>query len=173
MDSKVQIYCILLVLLSCQHGMSYRIYILPEPGAFCLGVFSGDTCLTWSEYSANPTFVDHSTTLIFTPGSYRLQRYYYSFSVANIKHFAMIGDGAHIRFRLSLSNIGMHNLTFTNAGREYPTINIRNVRSFVIENCTLNHTQSYGSVVGLYLNRTNSKIIETTFNGTSIDAHCS
>ena len=179
MDTK-QICCILLVLISCQHGVSYRIYILPEPGAFCLGVFSGDACLTWSEYSANPIFVDHSTTLIFTPGSY--QRYS-TLSVANVRHFTMIGDGAHIQFGLSLSNIGyvgMHNLTFANRARSSyyysrnnPTISIRNIRSFVMENCALSLSQNSGSVVGLYLYSANSKIIESTFNGTSTDARCS
>jgi hypothetical protein len=82
----------ILVLLCCQYGVSYRIYILPEPGAFCLGVFSGDDCTTWSEYSTYPTFVYHSTTLIFTPGNYSLPG---GFSIANIKTFTMIGDRAH------------------------------------------------------------------------------
>ena len=179
MDTK-QICCILLVLISCQRGMSYRIYILPEPGAFCLGVFSGDACLTWSEYSANPTFVDHSTTLIFTPGSYQLQQYPYSFSVTNVKHFTMIGDGANILFGLSFSNIGyvgIHNLTFANRLRNYyynnnRIINIRSVQSFVMEKCTLSLSHHSGSVVGLYLYSTNSKIIESMFDGASIDAQC-
>ena len=98
---KTSCYCIVL-LLCCQYGVSYRVYILPEPGAFCLGVFSGDDCITWSDYSVNPTFVYHSTTLIFTPGNYtRSSR----FSVANIKTFTMIGDSAQLQFQLSLSNI--------------------------------------------------------------------
>ena len=118
MDTMQILCCVFLVLLCCQYGVSYRIYILPEPGAFCLGVFSGDDCITWSEYSANPTFVDHSTTLLFTPGNYSLVgRYeqYGRFSVANIKTFTMIGDRAQLQFPLSLSNIGfvgIHNLSF-------------------------------------------------------------
>ena len=100
---KTSCYCIILLLLCCQYGVSYRVYILPQPGAFCLGVFSGDDCITWSEYSANPTFVYHSTTLIFTFGNYtRSSR----FSVVNIKTFTMIGDEAQLQFQLSLSNIG-------------------------------------------------------------------
>ena len=120
-----RIHVTLFVLLCCQYGVSYKIYILPEPGAFCFGVFSGDDCLTWSEYSARPTFVDHSTTLIFTPGNYsssRLSTRYQSsynyygnaLSVANIKRFTMIGDGAQLQFQLLLSNIGdvrLYNLT--------------------------------------------------------------
>ena len=178
MDSMmIQICCILLAVIFCQHGMSYRIYILPEPGAFCLGVFSGDTCLTWSEYSANPTFVDHSTTLIFTPGSYQLQHHFLSFSVANIKHFTMIGDGARILFRLSFSNIGyvgLHNLTLANdpRGSNSPRIGIRNIRLYVMENCTFSLSSNFGSTVGLHISNTNSKVIESTFNGTSIDAYC-
>ena len=87
-------YCMFLVLLCCQYGVSYRIYILPEPGTFCLGVFSGDDCITWSEYTTNPLFFDHSITLIFTPGNYTLQGRYSDgrFSVANINTFIMMGS---------------------------------------------------------------------------------
>ena len=56
---------------------------------FCLGVFSGDDCITWADYSANPTFVYHSetTTLIFTPGNYSLPENSGTFSVATINTF--------------------------------------------------------------------------------------
>jgi hypothetical protein len=100
-----------LVLLCCQYGVSYRVYILPEPGAFCLGVFSGDDCITWLEYSANPTFVYHYTTLIFTPGNYSDQL----LSVTNVQTLILIGDGAQIQFPLSFSNVGyvgVYNLAF-------------------------------------------------------------
>ena len=98
----------LVLLLCCQYGVSYRVYILPEPGAFCLGVFSGDDCITWSEYSANPKLADHSTTLIFTPGVYRYSRYdrrTLQLSVTNVKRFTIIGDAAaELQFRLSFSH---------------------------------------------------------------------
>ena len=158
-----------LELLCCQYGVSYRIYILPEPGAFCLGVFSGDDCITWSEYSARPKFVDHSTTLIFTPGVYRYSYSYGALSVANIKRFTMIGDGVQLQFRLSFSNVGevcMHNLTITNR----PRIDVRNVQSFVMENCTLlpifqPSSSYYYTVSGMYIYNSNLvQIIESTFN---------
>ena len=178
-----RIHVTLFVLLCClQFGVSYKIYILPEPGAFCFGVFSGDDCLTWSEYSARPTFVDHSTTLIFTHGNYSSSRlstryqssynYYGSaLSVANIKRFTMIGDGAQLQFQLSLSNIGdvrIYNLTFTDC----PRIDVRNVQSFVMENCTLSQTSSCLTyyhyrrriLVGVYFYSSNlSRVIESTF----------
>ena len=165
MDTVRISHCTLLVLLCCQYGVSYRIYILPEPGAFCLGVFSGDDCFTWSEYSTRPTFVDHSTTLIFTPGIYSssgLSRNYHNMLyVANIKRFAMIGDGAQLQFQLSLSNIGevrIHNLSFTNS----PMIDVRNVQSFVMENCTLSQTSS--SLGMSFYNSNVNQIIKSTFN---------
>ena len=156
----------LLVLLCCQYGVSYRIYILPEPGAFCLGIFSGDDCLTWSQYAARPIFVDHSTTLIFTPGTYssiRLSRYRYfnTLYVANIKRFALIGDRAQLQFQLSLSSIGevrIHNLNFANS----PRIDVRNVQSFVMKNCTLSQMSS-SSGMSFYNSNVN-QIIESTFN---------
>ena len=177
-----RIHVTLFVLLCClQFGVSYKIYILPEPGAFCFGVFSGDDCLTWSEYSARPTFVDHSTTLIFTPGTYSSSRlstryqssynYYGSaLSVANIKRFTMIGDGAQLQFRLSLFNVEdvrMYNLTFT----DRPRIDVRNVQSFVMENCTLSQTSSSTYYyyrrripVGVYFYSSNlSRVVESTF----------
>lgn len=152
--------------------MSYRIYILPQEGDFCLGDFSGDTCLTWAEYSARPTFVDHSTTLIFTPGNYSLSDRYnnpVTFYVGNIKRFTMISDQANLQFRVSFSNIGyvsMNNLTFLGSIQidvsyvqsfvmenciltkdsiyfYYPRINVRYVQSFVMERCTL--TRTFGS----------------------------
>ena len=129
----VALKCVFLVLLlCCQYGDSYRVYILPEPGAFCLGVFSGDDCITWSDYSANPKLADHSTTLIFTPGVYRYSQSYrrtLQLSVTNVKRFTMIGDaGAELQFRLSFSNIGqvhVRNLTLSNN----PRIDVRNVQS--------------------------------------------
>ena len=168
MDTVRISHCMLLVLLCCQYGVSYRIYILPEPGAFCLGVFSGDDCITWSEYSARPTFVDHSTTLIFTPGIYSssgLSRNYHNMLyVANIKRFAMIGDGAQLQFQLSLSNIGdvrIHNLSFTNSHM----IDVRNVQSFVMENCTLSQTSS--SLGMSFYNSNVNQIIKSTFINSS------
>jgi hypothetical protein len=125
----------ILVLLCCQYGVSYRIYILPEPGAFCLGVFSGDDCITWEDYSANPTFFDRSATLVFTPGNYSLLGRNGQLSMTNIKTLIMIGDGAQLQFQLSLSNVGyvgVYNLTFQNSG-----IDIVNVDHFVMENCNL------------------------------------
>ena len=132
-------YCTFLVLLCCQYGVGYRVFILPEPGAFCLGVFSGDDCITWSDYSANPTFVYHSTTLIFTPGNYSLPGNPGRFSVANIETFRMIGDRAQLEFQLSLSNIGyvgIHDLTLRETRSSYG-FDIRDVHHFVIENCIL------------------------------------
>ena len=133
MDAMLTLHFILFaVLLCCQYGVGYRVYILPEPGAFCLGVFSGDDCITWSNYAAHPKLADHSTTLIFTPGVYS----YSSLYVANIKRFTMIGDGAQIRFSLTFSNIGevrMHNVTLTNN----PTMDVQNVPLFVMENCNI------------------------------------
>ena len=99
MDTIKFSYCMFLVLLCCQYGVGYRIYILPEPGTFCLGVFSRDDCITWSDYSANPTFDYHSTTLIFTPGNYSLPGYLSRFSVANIETFIMIEDKAQLKGR--------------------------------------------------------------------------
>ncbi len=169
------------VLLCCQYGVSYRIYILPEPGAFCLGVFSGDDCITWSDYSVHPKFADHSTTLIFTPGVYRYSRYYSRLSVPSIKRFTIIGDGAELQFPLTFSNIGevrMHNLTFTNN----PTINVRNVQTFMMENCNLSQapgsTYSYYPRVGIvYIFNSNlSRIINSTFissNRVTIDVRSS
>ena len=114
MDTIKFSYCMLLVLLCCQYGVGYRVYILPEPGAFCLGDFSGDDCITWSDRtSANTTFVYHSITLIFTPGNYSL-RNPDTFSVGNIEIFIMIRDRAQLEFLLSLSNIGyvgIHNFS--------------------------------------------------------------
>ena len=166
-------WTLLFVLLCCQYGISYRIYILPEPGAFCIGVFSGDDCITWSEYSAHPQFADHSTTLIFTPGIYSssgLSRYSYPYNtltVANIKRFTIIGHGAQIQFRLSLSNIGevrMYNLTLGNN----PRLDVRNVQSFMMENCTLSQpsssTYSYNPPMGMYFYNSNfSRIVNSTF----------
>ena len=166
----------LVLLLCCQYGVSYRVYILPEPGAFCLGVFSGDDCITWSEYSANPKLADHSTTLIFTPGVYRYSRYdrrTFQLSVTNVKRFTIIGDAAaELQFRLSFSNIGqvhMRNLTLSNS----PRIDVRNVQSLMMENCTLlpalQTSSSYYSP-GMYIS--NSKlvqVIESTFNKVKIN----
>ena len=160
------------VLLCCQYGVGYRVYILPEPGAFCLGVFSGDDCITWSDYSAHPKLADHSTTLIFTPGVYS----YRELSVANIKRFTMIGDGAQIRFSLTFSNIGevrMHNVTLTNN----PTINVRNVQSFVMEKCNLSQAPGsiyrysyYPRVGGVRISSSSlSRIINITFILVTID----
>ena len=159
----------LLVLLSCQYGDSYRIYILPERGSFCLGVFSGDACLTWSEYSVRPTLVDHSTTLIFTPGNYNY-RSGRTFYVANIKSFTMIGDRARILFQLSISNIGyvgMHNLTFANN----PQVSVRNVQSFFMVNCALSKTSSSTYYfVGLYLYASKmNRVVESMFVKVPID----
>ena len=151
---KTSCYCIVL-LLCCQYGVSYRVYILPEPGAFCLGVFSGDDCITWSDYSVNPTFVYHSTTLIFTPGNYT--RSDIIFSVANIKTFTMIGDGAQLQFQLSLSNIGyvgIHNLTFL----ETPSssgFDVHDVPYFIMENCILSKisdSRSWEPSLSFYIN---------------------
>ena len=165
MDTVRISHCMLLVLLCCRYGVSYRIYILLEPGAFCLGVFSGDDCITWSEYSAHPTFVDRSTTLIFTPGIYSSsglsRNYHNTLYVANIKRFAMIGDGVQLQFQLSLSNIGdvrIHNLSFTNS----PMIDVRNVQSFVMENCTLSQTSS--SLGMSFYNSNLNRVIESTLN---------
>ena len=161
MDTVRISYCMLLLLLCCQYGVSYRIYILPEPGAFCLGVFSGDDCITWLEYSASPTFVDHSTTLLFTHGNYSGS----TFSVANIKSLVMIGDGATLMFRLSLTNIGyvhLRSLTFTSRFE----INVRNVHLFVLENCTLSRTLSGSGLIFYGSNR--NKIIDSTFDKASI-----
>ena len=75
-----------------------------------------------TSYSANPTFVYHSTTLIFTPGNYSLPGNPGRFSVANIETFIMIGDRAQLEFLLSLSNIGyvgIHNLTFLETPSSY------------------------------------------------------
>ena len=166
MDAMRTLFCTLFVLLCCQYGVSYRIYILPETGAFCLGVFSGDDCITWSEYSARPRFVDHSTTLIFTPGIYYSYR---TLSVANIKRFTMIGIGAQLQFRLSLSNIGVvhiYNSTFT--GTNSPRVDVRSVQSFVMENCTLlfQTSSSYYTSSGLmyFYNSNLAQIIGSTFN---------
>ena len=152
-----------LVLLCCQYGVSYRIYILPEPGAFCIGVFSGDDCITWSKYSARPTFVDHSTTLIFTPGNYSLCS---TFSIANIKSFTVIGDEATLLFHFSLRNIGyvhLHGLILNN-----PSITVHYVHSFVLENCTLSRPPGSSSV-GLRLYGSNqNKIIDSTFERVQI-----
>ena len=139
MDATKIPYCTLLVLLCCQFGVSYRIYILPEPGAFCLGVLSGDDCIPWSEYSATPTTVYHSTTLIFTPGNYSLLERSGAFSVANIKTFIMIGDRAQLQFQLSLSNIGyvgIHNLSFPVTPNRYGFY-IQDVNYIMMENCIL------------------------------------
>ena len=163
------------VLLCCQYGVGYRVYILPEPGAFCFGVFSGDDCITWTEYSAHPKLADHSTTLIFTPGVYS----YGTLSVANIKRFTMIGDGAQIRFSLIFSNIGevrMHNVTITNN----PTINVRNVPSFVMENCKISQAPRsyyeyyYGAEHNVYISGSNlSRIINSAFTRVMIDVYAS
>ena len=173
----VALKCVFLVLLLCfQYGDSYKVYILPEPGAFCLGVFSGDDCITWSDYSANPKLADHSTTLIFTPGVYRYSQSYrrtLQLSVTNIKRFTMIGDaGAELQFRLSFSNIGqvhVRNLTLSNS----PRIDVRNVQSFMMENCTLlpalQTSSSYNSP-GMYIyNSKLVQVIESTFNKVKIN----
>ena len=167
--------CCILSLLSFQYGMSYRIYILPQEGDFCLGDFSGDTCISWSEYSARPLFVDHSTTLIFTPGNYTYSRYGSVFRVANIKRLTVIGDGARLQFQLSFSNIGyvsMHNLTLVT---NYPKVDVRDVQSFLMENCTLIRTQSSSSSsslsysLNLYLSNFN-RIVGSTFVQAPINA---
>ena len=165
------------ILLCCQYGIGYRIYILPEPGAFCLGVFSGDDCITWSEYSAHPKFADHSTTLIFTPGVYT-NRYSYSyrtFTLANVKRFTMTGNGAQLQFPLTFSNVGevrMLNLTISITNN--PTISVQNVQSFVMENCTLSqaYRYSYYQPVGInmYISSSNlSRIVNSTFAKVTID----
>ena len=176
MDSVLIVHLVTLsVLFCCRYGISYKIYILPEPGDFCLGLFSGDDCMTWSEYSANPTFADHSTTLIFAPGVYtssRLSnRYSYSnraLSVANIKHLTMIGDaGAQLQFQLSLVHVGevrLINLTFTNN----PKIEARYVNSFMIEKCTLSQTSLsssyYSTSVGVYFYGSSMiRVLDCTF----------
>ena len=156
--------------------MSYRIYILPQEGEFCLGVFTGDTCISWSEYSARPSFVYHSTTLIFTPGNYTYRSSRYSgFRVANIKRLTVIGDEARLQFQLSFSNIGyvsMHNLTLVT---NYPKIDVRDVQSFLMENCTLIRTQSSSSSsslsysLNLYRSKFN-RIVESTFVQVPINA---
>ena len=159
--------CCILFLLSFQYGMSYRIYILPQEGDFCLGVFTGDTCISWSEYqSARPSFVDHSTTLIFTPGNYSLSTQDKTLTmVAGTKRLTLIGDGARLQFQLSFLNIGyvsMHNLVLTN----YPRIDVRyGVRSFLMENCTLIRTESqYYSPAGLYMETFNmNRVTGSTF----------
>ena len=100
-------FTLFLVLLCCRYGVSYRIYILPEPGVFCLGVSSGDDYITWSEYSAHPKFADHSATLIFTPGvAIRYSYSYRKLTVANIIRFTMTGNGAQLQFQLTFSNVG-------------------------------------------------------------------
>ena len=166
---------VFLVLLCCQYGASYRVYILPEPrlSAFCLSIFSGDDCITWSDYSANPKLADHSTTLIFTPGVYRYSRSYrrtLQLSVTNVKRFTMIGDtGAELQFWLWFSNIGqvyMQNLMLSNS----PRINVRNVQSFMMENCTLLPALQTSSSPGMCIS--NSKlvqVIESTLNKVKID----
>ena len=169
-------FALFAVLLCCQYGVSYRVYILPEPGAFCLGVFSGDDCITWSDYYAHPRLADHSTTLIFTSGEYSRG----TLSVANIKRFTMIGNGAQIQFSLTFSNIGevgVHNLTLTGNN---PTINVRNIQSFVMENCNLSqaprsyYSYYYGAVRNVYISSSNlSRIINSTFTRVIIDVRSS
>ena len=113
----------------------------------------------------HPSLVDHSTTLIFTPGNYSLRT---TFSIANIKSFTMNGDGATLLFRLSLTNIGyvhLHGLTFTNN----PLITVRYVHTFVLENCTLSLPPGSSSRVGLNLYRSNqNRISDSRFERTSI-----
>ena len=166
----------LVLLLCCQHGVGYRVYILPEPSAFCLGVFSGDDCITWSYYSANPKLADHSTTLIFTPGVYRYSRYNgrtLQLSVTNVKRFTMIGDaGAELQFQPLFSNIGqvhMRNLTLSNS----PRIDIQNVQSFLMENCTLlpalQTSSSYYSPEMYIYNSKLVQVFESTFNKVKIN----
>ena len=175
MDATKIPYCIILVLLCCQYGVSYRVYILPEPGAFCLGVFSGDDCITWSEYSANPTFfVGDSTTLIFTPGNYTLSgRYHSSFSVANINTFIMIGDTALLQFPLSLSNIErveIHNLTFEWNGNT--RFDVRSVHYFLMESCILYILESGGSLSFYAPSRSSlNKITNSTLEKVLLDIH--
>ena len=171
MDTMQILCCVFLVLLCCQYGVSYRIYILPEPGTVCLDVFSGDDCITCSEYSARPTFVDHSTTLIFTPGNYSLSGTFY---VTNIKIFTMIGDSAQLQFPLSLSNIGyvgIHNLTFQIPS--YQRFDVNNVHHFVMENCILYKTSvSQSWEAGLYLYRNSlDEIVNCTFEMVSVDIY--
>ena len=164
-------YSMFLVLLCCQYGVGYRVYILPEPGAFCLGVFSGDDCITWTDYSANPTFVYHSTTLIFTPGNYSLSGNPGRFSVTNIETFIMIGDRAQLEFLLSLSNIGyvgIHNLTFPET-RNSHGFDVRDVYHFVIENCIL--LEQSLSFYTNYPRNSLVNIVNSTFERVLIDIH--
>ena len=127
-------------------------------------MFSGDPCITWSEYAARPAFVDHDTTLVFTPGDYSLSR---TFSVANIKSFTMIGqEGARLLFRMSLKNIGyvgLHNLTLNFIPNN--RIEVRSVKSFLMKNC--NFSRDPGSVsyyYGLNLYGSNlNRIIDCVF----------
>ena len=172
---KTSYYCRFLVLLCCQYGVSYRIYILPEPGAFCLGIFSGDDCITWSEYSANPAFVYHSTTLIFTPGNYSLQGRNGQFSVTSIKTLILIGDGAQLQFQLSLSNIGyvgVYSLAF-----QSPRIDVSSVDYFVMKNCNLYETESRGARARLLFYASSffrdnlNVIVNSTFEKVVIEIH--
>ena len=119
-----------------------RSYLTSRPQ---LVVVSGEhsihhDCITWSDYYAHPTFVYHSTTLIFTPGNYSLPENSGTFSVATINTFTMIGDRAQLQFKLSLSNIeyvGIHNLTFLETAPSISGFSIANVHYFIIENCIL------------------------------------
>ena len=173
---KISCYCIVL-LLCCQYGIGYRVYILPEPDTFCLGVFSGDDCITWEDYSANPTFADHSTTLIFTPGN--RTTYYGRLSVVNIKTFIMIGDRAELEFQLSLSNIGyvrIHNLSFLETSSS-SGFDVRDVPYFIMENCILSRIPDFQSweprllfYYQYYSSRSNLvNIVNSTFERVLID----
>ena len=87
--------------------------------------------------------------------------------MTNIKSFTVIGDRARIFFPLSISNIGyvgMHNLTFANN----PQINVHNVQSFLMKNCTLSKSSAS---VGLYISLTTmNRVVESMFVRASIDA---
>ena len=88
--------------------------------------------------------------------------------MANVKRLTIIGDRAHLLFQLSISNIdyvGVHNLTLLDI---YSRIEIRNVKSFLMKNCTLFRTDTsnhYGiNPAGLYLYDSGvNRIIDSTF----------
>ena len=90
---KTSCYCIVLVLLCCQYGVSYRVYILPELGAFVsVSSLEMTASLGQATLLIPPLSTTLYTTLIFTPGNYSLPENSGAFSAATINTFTMIGD---------------------------------------------------------------------------------
>ena len=68
-----------------QYSSCERFNIIPSPDSLCPGEFTGEPCLTFQEYIANPSL---SSNIVFElhPGNYRLVS---QLSVSNINSFTM------------------------------------------------------------------------------------